>query len=117
MQAFIAREVVDACTVPGRHELPPATGVSYVGFVDASGGSSDSFTLAVAHGELRDGQVFAVLDVLREERPPRARPGRRSTDPQFVASDLCVLSISKAPSATFGECGRARDRSSESLIS
>jgi hypothetical protein len=34
LQAFIAREVVDACTVIGRHELPPATGTDYVGFAD-----------------------------------------------------------------------------------
>ena len=57
--------VLRSCVVPGRHELPPA-GVRYVAFTDPSGGSADSFTLAIAHAE--DGR--AVLDLLRERRPP-----------------------------------------------
>jgi hypothetical protein len=57
--------------------------VSYVGFVDPSGGSSDSVTLAIAHGELRDGQVVAVLDVLRECRPPFS--------PDAVTSDFATV--------------------------
>jgi hypothetical protein len=70
LQAFVAREVVDACTMIGRHELPPVAGTDYVGFVDPSGGSADSFTLAIAHGEVREGQVIAVLDAVRESAPP-----------------------------------------------
>ncbi len=66
IEAFIAREVVDAAVVPGRHELPPVSGQSYLAFVDPSGGSSDSFTLAIAHREGERG----VLDAVREYRPP-----------------------------------------------
>jgi hypothetical protein len=66
LEAFVAREIVDACTVPGRHELPPMADTSYVGFVDPSGGSADAFTLAIAH---REGDRV-VLDVLRERKPP-----------------------------------------------
>ena len=51
VETFISREVVDAAIVPGRHELPRIAGVKYVGFVDPSGGSSDSMTLAIAHVE------------------------------------------------------------------
>jgi hypothetical protein len=63
---FVSREVIEACTVRGRVELPALAGARYVGFVDPSGGSSDSMTLAIAHAE---GPV-SVLDVLREFRPP-----------------------------------------------
>ncbi len=69
IETFIAREVVDAATVPGRHELPYVRGTSYVAFADPSGGSSDSYVVAVAHieGENYD---HAVLDAIRERRPP-----------------------------------------------
>jgi hypothetical protein len=71
LEAYVAREVVEACTVPGRSELPPlGAAVRYHAFVDPSGGAADSFTLAIAHGEHRDAQWIAVLDVLRETRPP-----------------------------------------------
>lgn len=63
---FVPREVVDACTVPGRREMLPVPGVRYVAFVDPSGGSADSMTLAIGH--LRDG--VRVLDAVREVRPP-----------------------------------------------
>ena len=66
VEAFLTREVVEACTATGRHELPPVPGVRYVGFVDPSGGSSDSFTLSIAHREGATG----VLDAVRERRPP-----------------------------------------------
>jgi len=59
-------EAVRAVTVRDRRELPPAENLRYVGFVDPSGGSSDAFTLAIAH---REGER-AVLDVVRETRPP-----------------------------------------------
>jgi len=49
-----------------RRELPPMATASYVAFVDPSGGSRDSFTLAIAHAEEEQG----VLDCLRERRPP-----------------------------------------------
>jgi hypothetical protein len=52
--------------IPGRHELPKISGASYSGFCDPSGGSSDSFTLAIAHSENNRG----ILDLIREVRPP-----------------------------------------------
>ena len=45
--------------------------MTYRGFTDPSGGSGgDSFTLAIAHAEVRGGARVAVLDVVREQRPP-----------------------------------------------
>jgi hypothetical protein len=67
--AYVTREVVDGCTVPGRYELPPLSGCRYVAFVDPSGGSSDSMTLAIAHADTRD-RTLAVLDAVREVKPP-----------------------------------------------
>jgi hypothetical protein len=70
LEAFVSREVVEAVTAPDRHELPPASDVAYVAFTDPSGGSADSFTLAIAHAEQRDDRTVAVLDCVRERRPP-----------------------------------------------
>jgi hypothetical protein len=61
----VPRETVDACVIPGRTELPKSS-ARHVAFVDPSGGSSDAMTLAIAHTE-RD---VAVLDALRERKPP-----------------------------------------------
>ena len=77
--AFVAREVVDAVTAPGRYELPPRSGVFYKASVDPSGGSADSMTLAIAH---REGDK-AVLDAVRERRPPFS--------PDDVVQDFCAL--------------------------
>jgi hypothetical protein len=64
---FISREAVEQVVAHGIRELPPGGGISYAAFVDPSGGSADSFTLAIGH--MGDDGV-AVLDVLRETRPP-----------------------------------------------
>lgn len=66
IEGFIPREVVQSCVVTGRHELAPVSGIRYFGFVDPSGGSSDSMTLAIAH---KDGDRV-VLDLVRENKPP-----------------------------------------------
>jgi hypothetical protein len=66
VETFVSPQVVEACTVCGRHELPRVNGVSYIGFCDPSGGSADSMTLGIAHKQ-DDG---AVLDAVREVRPP-----------------------------------------------
>ena len=72
IESFLSLDAVEACVVPGRHELPPRVHTPngephYFGFLDAAGGSgSDSMTMAIAHLE---GDV-AVLDLTREVRPP-----------------------------------------------
>jgi hypothetical protein len=67
IEAFIAVEAVEACVASGVRERSPVNGTRYVAFVDPSGGSADSMTLGIAH---RDQDGRAVLDVLREVRPP-----------------------------------------------
>ena len=66
IESFVSREAVEACVIADCRELPPVADLSYVGFVDPSGGSQDSMTLAVAHYE----GDRTVLDLVRERRPP-----------------------------------------------
>lgn len=66
VETFISREALDAVTAVGVREVPRVAGVYYRAFVDPSGGSADSMTLAIAH---REGET-AALDVIREIRPP-----------------------------------------------
>jgi hypothetical protein len=70
LEAFVSREAIEACTVPGRVGLPPTNGNWYFGFCDPSGGGGDAFTLAISHQEDRNGSRVAVLDYLVERRPP-----------------------------------------------
>jgi len=66
VESFISREAVAQCLVSGRLELPPASDISYGSFVDPSGGSSDSMTLAISHVE----KDRVVLDAVREIKAP-----------------------------------------------
>ena len=52
---FVSRDVVEACTMPGRFELPHIPGMQYAAFVDLSGGGADSMVLAIAHRERNSG--------------------------------------------------------------
>lgn len=76
IDAYVTREVVDAVTMLGRRELLPLSSERYVAFVDPSGGSGDSMTLAIAHkGAPHDSigtqpKTVGVLDAVREVRPP-----------------------------------------------
>jgi hypothetical protein len=80
VETYVPREVVEAAVVPGRYELAPISTVRYFAFVDPSGGTSDSMTLAIAHRE-KDGR--AVLDAIRERRPPFS--------PEDVTSEFAML--------------------------
>ena len=62
----MSREAVAACVRQGVLERAPERRWRYVGFVDPSGGASDSFTLGISH---REG-VTAILDVVRETWAP-----------------------------------------------
>lgn len=79
VQAFIDRDVVDACVSPGVTERRPVGWVTYFAFVDPSGGSNDAMTLAIGHA---DGEM-AVLDAVRERKPPFS--------PEAVVEDFCGL--------------------------
>ena len=80
IEAFISREAVDAAVIPGRFELAPANRVQYYAACDPSGGSQDSFTLAICHAE-RGGKI--VIDAIRERKPPFS--------PEAVTDEFCDL--------------------------
>jgi hypothetical protein len=66
---FVPFDVVQACLGDYREMAPART--QYSAFVDPSGGSADSFTLAVAHRE----NDCAIIDAVREARPPFSPDG------------------------------------------
>ncbi len=67
IESYVSREAIEAVVSVGVIERAPVHRIRYSGFVDPSGGSADSFTLAIAH--LSDDKI-GVLDVLRERKPP-----------------------------------------------
>lgn len=66
IESFVSREAVAAVVPSGVRERGALDAAQYVAFVDPSGGSVDSMTLAIAH---QDG-LRGVLDCLRERRAP-----------------------------------------------
>jgi hypothetical protein len=92
IDSFVTREAIRGVTVSGRRELlPVGSGVSYVGFVDPSGGSADSMTMAIAHRE----KEVAVLDCVREVRPPFS--------PEEVTRDFSIVLKSYRVSRVIGD--------------
>jgi hypothetical protein len=81
IEAFIRREVVDACVVRGMFERPPASRQSYISFCDPSGGSSDSFAVAIGHYDQSRDTI--CLDCLREIPAPFS--------PENAVSELSAL--------------------------
>ena len=79
IDSFIPLDVVEAAVSPGVFERAPLHSVEYVAFVDPSGGSADSMTMAIAH---REGKS-AVLDAVREVKPPFS--------PERVVADFAEL--------------------------
>ncbi len=67
--AFLDAAKVQGCIVEGRRQLPPCEGVSYVGFVDMSGGSNDDATLAISHRGEEDRAILDFVDC-QAGRPP-----------------------------------------------
>jgi hypothetical protein len=88
VERFLSEDAVTAVVVPNRRELAPAPAVRYVAFTDPSGGSQDSWTLAVAH---REGAT-AVLDCVRETRPPFS-PDSVTTDYAAVLKSYHVNTV------------------------
>ena len=66
IESFVGIEAISACIEQGMRERAADRWCRYAGFVDPSGGSADSMTLAIAH---RAGDT-AILDAIREVRPP-----------------------------------------------
>jgi len=68
LEQFINRDAAAACVTSGVFERAPLGNISYSAFVDPSGGSVDSMTLAIGHFEA-DREVV-VIDLLKEIRAP-----------------------------------------------
>ena len=65
VEGFVALEAVGACTGDFREMLPAANNF-YRAFADPSGGSDDSFALAIS----RKSDDRIIIDAIREVRPP-----------------------------------------------
>lgn len=66
IETYLHRAAYEAVVVKDRFELRPVGGFRYTAFVDPSGGSSDSMTLAICHQE----NDKRILDCIREAKPP-----------------------------------------------
>jgi hypothetical protein len=80
ISSFLDDRLIAAAVDKGRPvELPPRQGISYAAFVDASGGRSDAYVVAIGHKD--GGRV--VVDCLRGYQPP--------FNPATVTAELAFL--------------------------
>ena len=77
IEGYVSYEIVRSC-VGGHYELAPLQQHIYHAFVDPSGGSADSFTLAIAHKEADR----IVVDAVHERKPP--------FNPETVVDDFAI---------------------------
>jgi hypothetical protein len=91
IEGFVRREVVEGCVSAHVRERPPQSSFTYRAFVDPSGGSADSMTMAVGHMS----EEVAVVDAVRERRPPFS--------PEQVVADFCALLRSYGVSEVTGD--------------
>ena len=66
IESFIKLDEVERCVSIGVSDRPPLSGCRYSAFVDPSGGSNDSMTLAIAHKQ----DQLVVIDRVIERKPP-----------------------------------------------
>lgn len=83
IESLVTIEAVQACIEAGTRERPPSRHNLYCAFVDPSGGSADAFTLAIAHAEGKREAKTAILDCVREVRPPFS--------PEAIVQEFCEL--------------------------
>jgi len=91
IESFINREAVEACISFGVRERAPMQSVRYYAFVDPSGGSADSMSLAIGHRE----DDIVVVDTLRDIKPPFS--------PESVVGEFSALLKSYRVSKTTGD--------------
>ena len=90
VEGFVALEAVEACTGDYREMLPAANNF-YRAFTDPSGGSDDSFALAISHKS----EDRIIIDAIREARPPFS--------PDAVVNDFAALLKSYRVSRVTGD--------------
>ena len=90
IEGFTSIEVVESC-VGDYREMMPMPNHWYAAFTDPSGGSANSFTLAISHKE--KGRV--IIDAIRERRPPFS--------PEDVVEEFAALIKSYRASSVTGD--------------
>ncbi len=93
IESFVSLESVQFCILPNVYERSPMLNTCYYGFVDPSGGSSDSMTLAIGHYDYSKNVV--VLDAIREARPPFS--------PEFITIEFAKILNSYNVSTIIGD--------------
>ena len=89
--SFLDSDLIERSIEPGRRERAPLASVPYVAFADPSGGSHDSFTLAIGHRE----HERMVLDLCRGVKPPFS--------PEQVVMEFAALLKSYRCSSVVGD--------------
>jgi hypothetical protein len=93
VSTFLSDHDIDAAVDHTRPlELGPRSGVSYIGFVDPSGGRHDAYAVAIGHVA----GTRTVLDVVRSTEPP--------FDPHAVTQALTALLKDYGLSEISGDC-------------
>jgi hypothetical protein len=80
LATFLPRDLLEAAVDTNVKVRPPITGARYFAFADPSGGSHDSFALAIAH---REPNGTVVLDLLYERHAP--------FNPSEVVAEIAAL--------------------------
>jgi hypothetical protein len=93
LEEFVSREAVMACVSPCVYERPREHYETYHGFVDPSGGSGDSFTLAIGHKDIAT--EVMIVDAVREARPPFS--------PEAVTAEFAGLLKSYGVTSVIGD--------------
>ena len=88
IEDFVPEEVVNRVTQKGRFQIPYDPRITYYGFTDPSGGSRDSFALAIGHKEGGD----RVLDLCKEWKAP-FHPEEVVKEVSEALKDYCVLKV------------------------
>jgi hypothetical protein len=106
IEDFIGIEAVRACIQPEVRERAPVRALRYWAFVDPSGGSNDSMTLAIAHKE----GVTTILDLIREVKPPFSPEQVTEEYARIVRAYRCTSIFGDAyggewPREVFRRCG------------
>jgi hypothetical protein len=91
VERIFTTEAVDAVVSPGVLERGRLPGVQYFCATDPSGGSADSFTIAIAH---KEGNKI-VLDAVRERRPPFS--------PEDIVNEFATLAHAYSVTTVFGD--------------
>lgn len=79
LEGYLTLDLIEELIVSGRTLLPPDANIRYLAFTDPSGGSRDSFTLAIGHKE----NAKIIIDRAVEIRAP--------LDPKSVVKEFAEI--------------------------